>query len=64
MQTKLSAEFKDTPDGVRVDILHDLKFRIPPLAPLADRIIGEFFIQNIANKTLRCMKAYLEGNGK
>ena len=53
--------FKDTPDGVKVDILHDLKFRVPPLAPLADKIIGEFFIQNIANKTLQCMKAYLEG---
>ena len=53
--------FKDTPGGVLVEILHDLKFRFPPLAPLADKIIGEFFIQNIANKTLRCMKAYLEG---
>jgi ribosome-associated toxin RatA of RatAB toxin-antitoxin module len=52
--------FKDTPDGVLVEILHDLHFRIPALAPLADKIIGEFFIQNVANKTLRCMKAYLE----
>ena len=52
--------FKDTPDGVRVEILHDLKFRVPPLAPIADKIIGEFFIQNIANKTLHCMKKYLE----
>jgi len=52
--------FKDTPDGVLVEILHDLNFRIPPLAPLADKIIGEFFIQNIANKTLHCMKGYLE----
>ena len=53
--------FKETPDGVLVEILHDLDFRIPLLAPLADKIIGEFFIQNVANKTLRCMKAYLEG---
>jgi aromatase len=52
--------FTDTPDGVRVEILHDLRFRFPPLAPLADRIIGGFFIDNIANKTLRCMKAHLE----
>ena len=52
--------FKDTPDGVLVEILHDLQFRLPVLAPLADRIIGGFFIQNIANKTLRCMKTYLE----
>ena len=52
--------FRDTPDGVRVEILHDLAFRIPALAPIADRIIGGFFIHNIANKTLRCMKAYVE----
>jgi ribosome-associated toxin RatA of RatAB toxin-antitoxin module len=56
--------FKETPDGVLVEILHDLDFRIPLLAPLADKIIGEFFIQNVANKTLRCMKAYLEGTTK
>jgi len=30
------------------------------LAPIADKIIGEFFIQNIANKTLQRMKEYLE----
>jgi ribosome-associated toxin RatA of RatAB toxin-antitoxin module len=53
--------FTETPDGVRVDILHDLKFRVPALAPLADKIIGGFFIGNIANKTLHCMKAHLEG---
>ena len=23
-------------------------------------IIGDFFIHNVANKTLRCMKAYVE----
>lgn len=52
--------FDETPDGVRVNIAHDLQYRIPPLAPLVDRIIGDFFIHNIANKTLRCMKAYVE----
>ena len=30
------------------------------LAPIADKIIGDFFIHNIANKTLRCMKSYVE----
>ena len=40
------------------------KFRIPLLAPIGEPIIGKFFIQNIANKTLRCMKAYLESQGK
>jgi ribosome-associated toxin RatA of RatAB toxin-antitoxin module len=52
--------FTDTPAGVRVEIMHDLRFRIPALGPIVDLIIGDFFIRNIANKTLRCMKAYLE----
>jgi ribosome-associated toxin RatA of RatAB toxin-antitoxin module len=52
--------FSDTPDGVRVTISHDLRFRIAPLTPIVSPIIGDFFIHNIANKTLRCMKAYLE----
>ena len=34
------------------------------LAPVFDKIIGDFFIHNIANKTLRCMKAYVEGQAK
>jgi aromatase len=53
--------FSDTPDGVQVTILHDLRFRIPLLAPLVDPVIGDFFIYNVANKTLRYMKAYVEG---
>jgi ribosome-associated toxin RatA of RatAB toxin-antitoxin module len=52
--------FKETPAGVLVEIGHDLNFRIPALTPLADPIIGDFFIHHIANKTLQCMKAYLE----
>jgi len=52
--------FQETPDGVRVEIMHDLQFRMKLLAPIADTIIGDFFIHNIANKTLRCMKAYVE----
>ena len=53
--------FTDTPAGVRVEIVHDLQFRIPILAPIVDLIIGNFFIHNVAGKTLRCMKAYVEG---
>jgi hypothetical protein len=30
------------------------------LAPIIDPIIGDFFIRNVANKTLRWMKAYVE----
>jgi ribosome-associated toxin RatA of RatAB toxin-antitoxin module len=52
--------FDETPDGVRVEILHDMKFRIPLLAPIMELIIGDFFIGNVANKTLRCMKEYME----
>ncbi len=52
--------FEETPEGVLVKITHNLKFRVKILAPLADKIIGDFFIHNIANKTLRCMKAYVE----
>ncbi len=52
--------FEETPAGVLVQILHDLNFRIPPLAPIADQIIGNFFIHHIAGETLRHMKHYLE----
>jgi len=52
--------FSDTPDGVHVTISHDLRFRISVLAPFVDPIVGDFFIHNVANKTLRCMKVYVE----
>ncbi|MHA3770750.1 type II toxin-antitoxin system RatA family toxin [Verrucomicrobiota bacterium sgz303538] len=49
-----------TRDGTRVEIIHDLSFRIPFLRWLAEPIIGRFFIENIANKTLRTFKELLE----
>src|SRR3954451_12284905 len=52
--------FNETPDGVRVEIVHDMRFRIPALAPLAEPIIGQLFIHPVASRTLRCMKDYLE----
>lgn len=52
--------FQETPDGVLVGIMHDLKFCVNLFAPIADKMIGDFFIHHIANKTLRCMKAYVE----
>lgn len=52
--------FTDTPEGVLVEIAHELRFRIPALAPVANPIIGDFFIGYVANQTLRCMKEYLE----
>ena len=56
--------FKETPAGVLVEIAHDLNFRVPAVAPLAEPIIGDFFIHHIANRTLQCMKAHLENKGK
>jgi ribosome-associated toxin RatA of RatAB toxin-antitoxin module len=55
--------FKPISSGVLVEIWHDLRFRVPALAPIAEPIIGKFFIQNIAHKTLHYMKAYLESQG-
>jgi ribosome-associated toxin RatA of RatAB toxin-antitoxin module len=52
--------FDERPDGTFVRIVHVLRFRVPALAPIADRIIGGFFIDNIAHKTLRAFKAHLE----
>jgi len=52
--------FSDTPNGVLVTISHEMRFRIPALALIVDPIVGDFFIHNIANKTLHCMKAYVE----
>lgn len=54
--------FTETAEGVRVEIVHDLKFRVRLLAPIAEWIIGDFFTHNVANKTLRCMKAYVEAS--
>jgi ribosome-associated toxin RatA of RatAB toxin-antitoxin module len=52
--------FQEVPAGVLVKIEHNLAFRVKALAPVADAIIGTFFIHHIANKTLRCMKSYVE----
>jgi ribosome-associated toxin RatA of RatAB toxin-antitoxin module len=54
--------FQEVPDGVLVEIKHDLAFRVKVLAPIADKIIGDFFIHHIANETLRCMKSYVEAH--
>jgi ribosome-associated toxin RatA of RatAB toxin-antitoxin module len=55
--------FQDVPTGVLVEIKHDLAFRVNFLAPIAEKIIGDFFIHNIASKTLRAMRSYVEAIG-
>ncbi len=55
--------FEETSAGVRVEIRHDLRFRIPALAPFAEPVIGGFFIHHVANQTLRAMKRHLEARG-
>src|SRR4051812_24783012 len=52
--------FKETPAGVLVEIVHDLRFRIPLLGPIVEPIIGKGFIHPVASRTLRWMKTYLE----
>jgi len=52
--------FDETSDGVLVRIVHDLRFRVRAFAPLADQVIGNFFIHHVATKTLRAMKYHLE----
>ncbi|HEX4668283.1 MAG TPA: SRPBCC family protein [Chthoniobacterales bacterium] len=52
--------FKETPAGVLVEIMHALRFRVQALAPLAEPIIGGFFIHHVANQTLRAIKAHVE----
>ena len=54
--------FQEVPTGVLVEIEHDLAFRVKILAPIADKIIGDFFIHHVANETLRYMKSYVEAN--
>jgi ribosome-associated toxin RatA of RatAB toxin-antitoxin module len=52
--------FEETPAGVLVEIQHVLRFRVPVLAPIAEPIIGGFFVHHVANQTLRVMKAHVE----
>ena len=52
--------FKETPAGVLVEIMHALRFRLPALAPIAEPIIGGFFIHHVANQTLKAMKTQVE----
>ena len=52
-----------TRDGTRVEIVPDLKFRVPALAWFAEPIITQLFIEPIARKTLATFKELIEGIG-
>jgi aromatase len=54
-----------TPEGdaTRVTITHDFTLRWPLIgAFIAHRIVGQFFVDAIARRTLNCIKAMVEGN--
>jgi uncharacterized membrane protein len=57
---KVVWKFRTLATGVEVQIVHDLSFRVPPLAPLAEPIIGGFFINHVATQTLQHMKVHVE----
>jgi ribosome-associated toxin RatA of RatAB toxin-antitoxin module len=54
--------FRETPAGVVVEIVHDLRFRCRPLAPIMEPIIGSGFVHPVATQTLHFMKQHLEKN--
>ncbi|GAC1500429.1 MAG: hypothetical protein NVS1B14_04350 [Vulcanimicrobiaceae bacterium] len=55
-------EFAPHPEGgTHVSIIHHLDFQFPVARKFLGRyVVGEFFVHNIAGKTLRCMKALAE----
>lgn len=57
---KVVWKFRRLQVGVEVQIIHDLAFRVPALAPVAEPIIGGLFINHIATRTLQHMKAHVE----
>ncbi|HUB66151.1 MAG TPA: SRPBCC family protein [Candidatus Methylacidiphilales bacterium] len=55
--------FTETPEGVRVEITHDLDLRWPLIGGLVGKyIVGLFFIHHIANRTLAGLKRKVENN--
>lgn len=56
--------FQEIPQGTRVTIAHDLDFKRIPFAGawIGQHVIGEFFVQSIAGRTLERMKQIAENN--
>jgi ribosome-associated toxin RatA of RatAB toxin-antitoxin module len=57
---KVVWRFKPVATGTEVQIIHDLSFRLRLLAPIAEPIIGGFFIDYIATQTLAHLKLHVE----
>jgi len=55
--------FESAADGTLVRVAHDLHPRSPVSRFVAEHIIGPYFIENIAGKTLRCIKQLAESGG-
>jgi hypothetical protein len=54
--------FTETPEGVRVEITHDLELRWPLIGGFVSKyIVGLFFIHHIASRTLAGLKRTVEG---
>jgi ribosome-associated toxin RatA of RatAB toxin-antitoxin module len=54
--------FTPTPDGVKVEITHDLELHWPLIGGFVSKyIVGLFFIHHIATKTLAGLKRKVEG---
>jgi hypothetical protein len=55
--------FTETPEGVRVEITHDLDLRWPLIGGFVGKyIVGLFFIHHIASRTLAGLKRKVESN--
>ena len=54
--------YEQRPEGVHITIDHELSFRWPLLAPVANPVIGEFMIGWVAPRTLSSFKKLLESN--
>jgi ribosome-associated toxin RatA of RatAB toxin-antitoxin module len=53
--------FTETPEGVRVEITHDLELHWPLIGGFVNKyIVGLFFIHHIANQTLAGLKRKVE----
>ncbi len=57
--------FTQTPEGIRVEITHDLDLRWPLIGGFVGKyIVGRFFIHHIATRTLAGLKRKVEGMSK